>query len=69
MHIGGEQGCTLTATLHVPEAAALYADHFPRRPLFPGTLLMHSNLQVAASLVAQVPSSRNQTWRPQSILR
>jgi 3-hydroxymyristoyl/3-hydroxydecanoyl-(acyl carrier protein) dehydratase len=32
----------LSATLQVPEAAAapFFADHFPRRPVYPGTLLM-----------------------------
>jgi 3-hydroxymyristoyl/3-hydroxydecanoyl-(acyl carrier protein) dehydratase len=37
--------------LHVPEQAAFFADHFPRRPIFPGTLLTHVSLKLAATLL------------------
>lgn len=43
---GGAEG----AVLHVPASAPFFADHFPRRPVFPGSLLMHLNLQLAAAL-------------------
>jgi 3-hydroxymyristoyl/3-hydroxydecanoyl-(acyl carrier protein) dehydratase len=39
----------------VPESAPVFADHFPRRPVFPGTLLMHTNLQLAARLAEELP--------------
>jgi hypothetical protein len=33
-------GERLRAELRVPDAAPFFGDHFPRRPVFPGTLLM-----------------------------
>src|SRR5207248_10903355 len=36
---GGEFGQSARATLQVPASAPFFADHFPRRPVFPGTLL------------------------------
>jgi 3-hydroxymyristoyl/3-hydroxydecanoyl-(acyl carrier protein) dehydratase len=45
-----ETGKSKSATLHVPASAPFFADHFPRRPVFPGTLLMNFNLQLAAQL-------------------
>jgi 3-hydroxymyristoyl/3-hydroxydecanoyl-(acyl carrier protein) dehydratase len=44
------------ATLQVPASADLFADHFPRRPVFPGSVLMHYNLGLAAELAAEFPS-------------
>jgi len=52
---GGEAGQSLCAMLHVPTIAPFFADHFPRRPVFPGTLLMNANLELAAALAAQLP--------------
>lgn len=52
---GGEAGKSKLATLRVPTAAPFFADHFPRRPVFPGTLLMNLNLQLAAELAAELP--------------
>jgi 3-hydroxymyristoyl/3-hydroxydecanoyl-(acyl carrier protein) dehydratase len=49
----GETGQAVCATLEVPASGAFFADHFPRRPVFPGTLLMHSNLELAAALAAE----------------
>src|SRR3954454_9890947 len=34
---------------------SFFADHFPRRPVFPGTLLMHANLQLATALAGELP--------------
>ena len=56
---GGKNGESLSATLRVPETAPLFADHFPRRPVFPGTLLMHMNLQLAAELANEIPPPKN----------
>ena len=53
---GGDAGQSLRATLHVPTSAPFFADHFPRRPVFPGTLLMNANLGLAATLAAQLPT-------------
>jgi 3-hydroxymyristoyl/3-hydroxydecanoyl-(acyl carrier protein) dehydratase len=52
---GGEPGKSARATLQVPASAPFFADHFPRRPVFPGTLLMNLNLQLAAALAAEIP--------------
>jgi 3-hydroxyacyl-[acyl-carrier-protein] dehydratase len=48
-------GERLGATLWVPEAAAApyFADHFPRRPVFPGTLLMDVLAALSVQLVQQ----------------
>ena len=51
----GEPGRTASATLRIPESAPLFADHFPRRPVFPGSLLMGSKLELAAKLAAEMP--------------
>ena len=55
-HPHGEAGKALRATLHVPTSAPFFGDHFPRRPVFPGTLLMNANLELAAMLAAQLPA-------------
>jgi 3-hydroxymyristoyl/3-hydroxydecanoyl-(acyl carrier protein) dehydratase len=44
------------ATVHVPASADFFADHFPRRAVFPGSLLMHVNLELAAELAAELPA-------------
>jgi len=36
--------------LHVPTAAPFFADHFPRRPVFPATLLLDSQIRLALDL-------------------
>ena len=53
---GGETGQWLRAAFRVPESAPFFADHFPRHPVFPGTLLMNANLQLAATLAGQIPT-------------
>jgi 3-hydroxymyristoyl/3-hydroxydecanoyl-(acyl carrier protein) dehydratase len=63
----GERGQLACAILHVPENAPFFADHFPRRPVFPGTLLMHANLQAAAMLAAEVSSGNGTAWLPRTV--
>jgi 3-hydroxymyristoyl/3-hydroxydecanoyl-(acyl carrier protein) dehydratase len=43
------------ARLHVPgrDAAAFFGDHFPRRPVYPGTLLMDAMAGVALDVAAE----------------
>src|SRR5262249_22542829 len=66
--INGEPGQSARGILQVPESARLFGDHFPRRPVFPGTLLMHTNLQLAAQLAAELPTPANGgRWTLQSI--
>ncbi len=43
-------GESLHATLNVPEQAAFFADHFPRRPVFPATLLLDVQMRLAVQL-------------------
>jgi 3-hydroxymyristoyl/3-hydroxydecanoyl-(acyl carrier protein) dehydratase len=40
--------------LDVPEAASFFADHFPRRPVYPASLLADALSQLGAPLAAQV---------------
>ena len=46
----------------IPDAAPFFGDHFPRKPVFPGTLLMNLNLQFVADLAATLPGDR--LWKP-----
>ena len=61
----GASGRSARATLFVPTEAPFFADHFPRRPVLPGTLLMQANLQAAALLASQVTCGT--PWRPRII--
>ena len=45
-----DPGKSATATLHVPTAAPFFADHFPRRPVFPATLLLDAQIGLAMQL-------------------
>jgi len=61
--LSGEIGRALQAELIVPESAPFFADHFPRRAMFPGTLLMHANLELAQRFVAGLPGVTDRgTW-------
>jgi 3-hydroxymyristoyl/3-hydroxydecanoyl-(acyl carrier protein) dehydratase len=62
-----EPAQSASAVLRVPVDALLFGDHFPRRPVFPGTLLMHANLQTAAMLTAGVPCADGLAWVPRTI--
>jgi 3-hydroxymyristoyl/3-hydroxydecanoyl-(acyl carrier protein) dehydratase len=65
---GGEPGKSARATLQIPAASApFFADHFPRRPVFPGTLLMNLNLQLAAALAAEIPAPDAGRWNLRTI--
>jgi 3-hydroxyacyl-[acyl-carrier-protein] dehydratase len=50
-----QPGERLLAVLQVPEvaAAAYFEDHFPRRPVFPGTLLMDALARLSLQLAQQ----------------
>jgi 3-hydroxymyristoyl/3-hydroxydecanoyl-(acyl carrier protein) dehydratase len=54
--IDREPGRRARAALHVPAAAPLFADHFPRRPVFPATLLLDAHIRLAAELAQEVLS-------------
>jgi 3-hydroxymyristoyl/3-hydroxydecanoyl-(acyl carrier protein) dehydratase len=56
------------AEVHVPASADFFADHFPRRAVFPGSLLMHVNLELAAELVAELPPpATGSRWLPRAV--
>lgn len=50
---GGVAGRSATATLHVPDAAPFFGDHFPRRPVFPATLLLDAQIGLAMAVAAE----------------
>jgi 3-hydroxymyristoyl/3-hydroxydecanoyl-(acyl carrier protein) dehydratase len=56
-----------SAILRVPTNASFFADHFPRRRVFPGTLLMQANLQIAALLAARSPPAEGAVWVPRVV--
>jgi len=49
-HIPGRR---LRAALRVPEAAPFFGDHFPRRPVFPASLLLDAQIRLALRLAAE----------------
>jgi 3-hydroxymyristoyl/3-hydroxydecanoyl-(acyl carrier protein) dehydratase len=48
-------GERVRAALHVPASAPFFADHFPRRAVFPGTLLLDSQIRLARGLADELP--------------
>jgi 3-hydroxymyristoyl/3-hydroxydecanoyl-(acyl carrier protein) dehydratase len=65
--IPGDPGQVARSVLKVPADAPFFGDHFPRRPVFPGTLLMHANLQTAALLVAELGAPTGAIWLPKVV--
>jgi 3-hydroxymyristoyl/3-hydroxydecanoyl-(acyl carrier protein) dehydratase len=51
-HVRGE---SIAATLAVPTAAPFFGDHFPRRPVFPATLLLDAQIRLALELARETP--------------
>lgn len=67
-NLNGEPGQTARARLQVPAEAPFFADHFPRRPVFPGSLLMQFKLQLVAQLAAQLPPPTGAAgWKLESV--
>src|ERR1700730_5207091 len=48
------QGESVRANLQVPRHARFFADHFPRNPVFPATLLLDSQIRLATTLAREV---------------
>jgi 3-hydroxyacyl-[acyl-carrier-protein] dehydratase len=66
--IGGSAGQWACAGLHVPDTAPFFGDHFPRQPVFPGSLLMQANLELAAALAAEFPMTGSPgRWRVRTV--
>jgi len=59
---GGEPGRRLQAELRVPGTAPFFADHFPRRPVVPGTLLLDAQLRLAALLAGGSSGATPRPW-------
>jgi 3-hydroxymyristoyl/3-hydroxydecanoyl-(acyl carrier protein) dehydratase len=43
----------LRAAMHVPVSAPFFGDHFPRRPVFPATLLLDAQIRLAMRLAEE----------------
>lgn len=55
-HVPGRR---LRAALRVPVSAPFFGDHFPRRPVFPATLLLDAQMRLALRLAAEaLPQGR-----------
>ena len=59
-HIPGQR---LRASMHVPVSAPFFGDHFPRRPVFPATLLLDALIRLAVQLAGEA-LPRGQRLRP-----
>jgi 3-hydroxymyristoyl/3-hydroxydecanoyl-(acyl carrier protein) dehydratase len=65
---GGEPGVKWIGELQVPETAAFFDDHFPRRPVFPGSLLIQSKLEFAVAFARQLPiPTAGGQWVPRRV--
>ena len=49
-HVPGQ---SMRAAMHIPTSASFFADHFPRRPVFPATLLLNAQIGLAATLACE----------------
>jgi len=58
---------TRSARLRIPADAPYFADHFPRSPVFPATLLLDHAIRVAAALVNDRPSQVFRAARVQNV--
>jgi len=54
-------GKSVRGRLHVPVTAPFFADHFPRRPVFPATLLLQSQIGMATGLAREAAAARHKT--------
>jgi 3-hydroxymyristoyl/3-hydroxydecanoyl-(acyl carrier protein) dehydratase len=62
---GAEYGERRAAMLVVPVDAPFFADHFPRKPVLPATLLLDALTRLAAELAAEaIPRGRSASIRP-----
>lgn len=56
--LASEPGRSASARLDVPRDAPYFADHFPRRPVFPGTLLLDRMTTLAAAVASEAVAGR-----------
>jgi 3-hydroxymyristoyl/3-hydroxydecanoyl-(acyl carrier protein) dehydratase len=64
----GDLGRRASAVFQVPSEAPFFGDHFPRRPVFPGSLLMHLNLELGAALANELTAPPGVRWMPDTLL-
>ena len=57
-------GERVRAELRVPGSAPFFGDHFPRRPVFPGTLLLDSQIELALALARELPAFAGRSLVP-----
>ena len=57
-----QPGKSLRATLHVPTSAPFFADHFPRRPVFPATLMLDAQMRLATQLAGEASPPASAPW-------
>jgi 3-hydroxymyristoyl/3-hydroxydecanoyl-(acyl carrier protein) dehydratase len=60
-------GETLRARLDVPSAAPFFNDHFPRRPVFPATLLLDTQIELALDLARAAPWAAGRAVMPHKV--
>ena len=62
--VGGETGEWFSAAYTVPESAQFFGDHFPRNPVFPGTLVLEMNSRISNAFLARdLPPTNGRAWR------
>lgn len=52
-----DPGKWLRAQLSVPGSAPFFSDHFPRKPVVPGTLLLDAQIELAMTLASEIVDS------------
>jgi 3-hydroxymyristoyl/3-hydroxydecanoyl-(acyl carrier protein) dehydratase len=63
-----EPGRSLVARLSIPREAPFFGDHFPRRAVFPGTLLLETQMKLAVALAHETtPAESHPTLRPHRV--
>jgi 3-hydroxymyristoyl/3-hydroxydecanoyl-(acyl carrier protein) dehydratase len=55
-------GQRLRAAMQVPVSASFFGDHFPRRPVFPATLLLDAQIRLAMRLAAEALAPGGRLW-------
>jgi len=56
-------GCSIRGMLHVPEHAPFFRDHFPRKPVFPATLMLDAQMHLAAKLAGESTIAGSESLR------
>ena len=49
----------MRATMQIPASAPFFADHFPRRPVFPATLLLNAQIALATRIAREANAARH----------